>query len=358
MRWRHLILGLAMGWLGLPSAAWAILIEIKTPPTNKQVGGYLVSEDDNTLEIREDGKEQPKRYDKTKIKIIHRIETDRLKKLAQNEPKAYYDYAVQLADKELAADPEARYMARRLFLIAAYLDPQQFGHSALLSMIPLASTPAEAQQCRAMAFLLDPKGDASVLIKDAEKPAPMPKANELKDFQMALQYYRTGQIGPATKIAKQAGMDKVFSRVPGMMDQKTFVQRCDDATCTTCNKKGWMRCNVCNGNKIVANEFGRVVACTTCSGKGMLTCTTCGGTGANQTILDNEMQSVLRAELWVTEQLSGGAAAEKKDAGATKWSSILQARQVSRVVPLSLKTIIPNIDPRKCLYRDGKWVVP
>ena len=120
-----------------------------------------------------DGKEKIKDYELSKIDIIYQIDVERLKKLDKNDPKAYYDYAEELADKKWKDDPEARDMARRLFLIAAYLDPRQFGRSALLSMIPLAGTEAEARRCRAMAFLLDPKGDDKVLNWDAVTPPLM-----------------------------------------------------------------------------------------------------------------------------------------------------------------------------------------
>ncbi|GEM_PF-2051736 len=374
MRWRNIILGLAMSWLGMPSAAWAIIIDIfeppfmGAPPVKIRVVGYLVSKDDKTLVIRvfKDGKEKEKPYDRAKYKvnIIHEIDKDRLAKLVKDDPKAYRDYAEVLADKKLADDPEAKYMARRLFLIAAYLDPQQFGPSALVSMSSLAGTPAEARKCRAMAFLLDPKGAADVLKRDAVKPAPMPKdkTSALQDFQKALQWYRTGQILNAWSFAtKSKDMDKVCSMAPGMMDQKEFVQRCLDANCSTCNKSklipsGKVVCPMCNGfggTKV----FGGLQLCTTCKGQKILDCTACDGTGVNQTFPDDAMRIILQAELWAVDQMSGGDAGGKKGTGATTWSSILRARQVGPVSPLSLETIT-EFDPRKCLYRNGAWVVP
>ncbi len=144
MRRRSFLLGLAIGWFGLSSPARAILIVEKAPGA-VPVGGYLVSEAGQTLKIKmilPDGKEQSKVYDLSNIEILYKIDVDRLKKLDKNDPKAYLDYALELAAKKLDADPgatgaagrlvvdadpEARDTARRLFLIAAYLDPRQLG---------------------------------------------------------------------------------------------------------------------------------------------------------------------------------------------------------------------------------------
>lgn len=296
-----------MGWFGLSSPAWAILIKEKAPGA-VPVGGYFVSNDGKTLRIMTrspDGKETPTNYELLKIDIIHQIDTDRLKTLDKNDAKAYHDYAEVLADKKYADDPEAKDVARHLFLIAAYLDQRQFGRSALLSMSSLARTEAEARRCRALAFVLDPQGDA-----DALKP-PMPKApSALQNFEKALKFYRTGQIADAKNLANAIDLDMDFSKAVGGIDKATFLQWCTDAE---------------------------------------------GMTGSPP---EDRLRRILRAELWVIDQLPHGDAGDKTNAGETKWSSILQARQIKPVSLLSLETIDKDIDPHKCLYRDGKWVVP
>jgi hypothetical protein len=307
MRWRTFTLGLVIAWLALPSPAWGIVLE--TP--DGQVRGYLLSDDGTRLRVRvvlADGTEKTADYARTKVTIVHQIDAARLQKLDKNDPKGYFAYADLLADKKYAADPEARYMARRLFLIAAYLDGHQLGHDAMLRLSALAGTEEERRRCAALAFLLSPEGDAEAL-----KPAPPPKvpATDLQDFQKALQYYRSGQISSARILAGQKNVEAVFGLAPGKLDKATFLQWCTNAE---------------------------------------------GSSGSPPP--DDALRTVLRAELWAIDQLSRGGAGETKTADDSKWSSILQARQVRPVTPPSLETIIPEVDPRRCVYRNGKWEAP
>jgi hypothetical protein len=309
MRGRPFILGLAVGWFGLPFPAWAILL-VEKAPGSVPVGGYLAADDGATLKVKmllPDGKELIKTYDLSKIEIIHKLDARRLQKLDKSDPKAYYDYAEELADKKLDADPEAKDTARRLFLIAAYLDRRQFGRGALLRMSSLAASEAEARRCRALAFLLDPTADAGAL-----KAAPTPKApaDALQDFEKALQAYRTGLVANAQKLAASKDVDKAFGLAPGPIDKATFLQWCADA-----------------------------------------------GASPGTPPPEDRLRKILQAEVWVIGQLSGDAG-DKTGAGEAKWSSILQTRQVKPVSPLSLETIADDVDPRLCLYRDGKWVAP
>jgi hypothetical protein len=354
MQWRRFVLGLAVGFCCVPAAARAILIETG----GVQVGGYFHSDDGKTLTIKvrsADGTEKIKEYERGKIKIIHQLDRNRLENLSSDVPKGYRDYAEELALQK--NDPEAKDMAMRLLLIAAYLDPKQFGHSSLLRMSAIASTPLEARKCRAMAFLLDPTAAARLPKTDEVKPPPpaIAQAAALKEFGKALQYYRAGQIDAAKKSARFDGMDKIFTMAPGMIDQKTFLQKCTDATCTTCKSKGKLKCTVCNGKKVTRNTFGQVVPCTTCNGSGIVFCTACDGTGMNP-ISDEVLRIVIRAELWAVDQLAG-APRGKKGTADTTWSVILEARQANPVLPLSLETIT-EFDPRKCLYRNGAWTAP
>src|SRR5262245_31427244 len=178
--WRYL-LGLAVGLLCSASPALAILIEVNDGKKSEKIGGFLVRDDGPILIIRirtADGREQDIPYTLAKITVLHRLDEKRLASLSRDDPKAYRDYAEELAGKKdiLEKDPEARDRTMRLYLIAAYLKPEQYGSSSLLAMSKLASTPAEARRCRALAFLLDPKASDDILKAVVAKPAPLDKA--------------------------------------------------------------------------------------------------------------------------------------------------------------------------------------
>jgi hypothetical protein len=249
-------------------------------------------------------------------------------------------------------------MALRLFLIAAYLDPQKLGPGCLGSMVPLAGTPAEARKCRAMAYLLDPSGDAAQLKTGAAKPAELPaaQAGALKDFLRALRYYRAGQISLARSAAGREGVEPIFHAAPGMVDKNAFLQRCTDAACPTCKGKGKGTCATCGG-KGTFIQFGRLQRCPTCSGQKATACKACEGTGVGQDVPDDVLRLVLRAELWAMDRLAGSDPGGSGGSGETNWSALLQERHVSPVLPLSLESLT-EFDPRKCVYRNGAWVAP
>ncbi|MEX0819569.1 MAG: hypothetical protein WD070_08240 [Pirellulaceae bacterium] len=93
--------------------------------------------------------------------IIRAVDPERLAALKPESPEGYRSYAEDLAVK--TEDPEARVMAIRLYLIAAYLEPDELGRSCLLGMAGLARTPQEERAFRAMAFSLAPDHDPSLL---------------------------------------------------------------------------------------------------------------------------------------------------------------------------------------------------
>jgi hypothetical protein len=347
-----LVLAVGLFCATLPTSA--ILIESK----DGKVGGYVEDDDGTKLVIRvrtPDGREKRERFEHAKITILHRLDVKRLEGLSRDNPKAYRDYAEELARHK--DDPEARDTAMRLYLIAAKLAPEKFGSSSLLGMSALAS-PAEARKCRAMAFLLDPKADAGVLKDQAAKPVQPAKfpAGALGEFTRALQHYRAGRIQAAMDTAKHEGVEKVFSMTPEKIDQKTFLGWCNDASCKTCKPDGTVACTACKGSGVILNMFGQYERCPTCSGKKKVICPDCGGTHVRDPLPDDALRVVLRSELWALDQQGAGDDAGRKDATEAKgWSAVLQSRRLSPVLPLSLETIT-DFDPRKCRYRNGKWV--
>lgn len=350
---------LAAVLLSAPSA-WAILIE----SGGVQIGGYFVNDDGKTLKMRvvaADGSgEKPMSFERAKIKIIHHFERSRLETLDKAVPKGYADLAESLAVHK--ADPEARSVAMRLFLIAAYLDKGPLGAKCLMRMSKLTGSPAEARRCKAMAFLLDTNADASMLRADAVKPQPPNKAqiSALQDLLKALQFYRMGNaddVRRAREIAERKAMDNVFSAAPGIASSAAFQQLCNNAFCTTCKTKGTTKCTLCNGTGAM-NEFGQQKLCTRCKGKRtpglnytVSACESCDGQGVNQGIIDENLPVVLKAELWSLDRLSGGGNAKRADGS---WTSVIQSRQPSPAGSLSLETIT-EFDPRNCVYRGGVW---
>lgn len=382
MPYRLSFLAAAVALLCLALPASAIVLEVR----GGRVSGFLVNNDGKRLTIRvtgPDGQEKEVSYLLTEVKIVFRSDPKRLETLSRDDPKGYRTYADELAAaaagqlpgesadadnpslpvaqalarRSQSRDPEARYLARRLYLIAASLDPKGLGRDSLLRMSELSDDPTEARKCRALAFLLDPTADAELLKAPAVKaagPTQVPPAS-LQELEKSLQQYRAGKVSGAAESAKRFGLAEVFRQAPGNLDQKAFLQWCDNARCKTCGMKGHVRCSTCNGQRVAPGTFGARQTCATCNGKGATVCTTCEGTGVDALFPSGTLASILRAELWALDQLAGDT--NRKTSGGTSWSSALQARQVKPVQPLSLETIT-EFDPRKCHYRNGVWVLP
>jgi hypothetical protein len=284
----------------------AILIE--TGP-GKRVGGWLEDhKDPKKVAVRvkvPGGEDKVDVYDRAKIKIVHKVDLDRLKGFTRDKPRAYCDYADELAEQK--ADPEATEVALRLFVIAAYLDTPKLGRSCLEKMSALAADPADQRKYRAMAFLLDPD---PALLKLEPGKAPSPQSKAAKDglfyFRKALRQYRNGQFSEAQDNAKVAGADTYFNAAPGFMDQKSFIQACKDAI-------------------------------------------------ANKSLAEDNMDAVLRAEVWALDQMLPAEAAGKKGTSGG-WARVL-SNQLNPTPVLSLETI-SEFDPRTCVFKGGTWVAP
>jgi hypothetical protein len=338
--------------------AWAIVIETEK---KQRVAGYLVSEDPQKIVIHTktaEGKEKVNVFDPTKIKVIHKIDLPRLEKLSQEKPAAYIDYGRELA--QVKADPEAMDLALRLYLIAAFLDPPNLAERALVSMSELAAQPGDAHKYLAMAYLLDSKGDPKLLQSITTKPArpavPEVKvaAKALARFQKALERYRSGDGTNAKADANEKGVAEFFARAG--LDQRNFLQACDDLACTKCKKTGTVTCSACNGKGRIndpMNPFGGLIVCTTCNGKGKQKCPSCDGTGSNP-VPDDYLRAVLRAEVWAVDQIITMPPIAKKSPGS--WNRALNDHQTK--VPVLTLDAITGYNPRECVFRNGKWTAP
>ncbi len=309
MRFGRIVLS-ATGCLLLAALpAQSILIE--TGP-GKRVGGYLVAEDAKTISVRikpPGGKEKVEVFERAKVKVLHRIDRARLEKLSKDNPSGYRDYAEELAAKK--GDPESTDLALRLYLIAAYLDRAQFGKSGLLAMSNLAADPADARKYRALAFVIDPAADRSLLDAKAVKAAAPPGVDAkaaktlLQHFRKALEQYRNGEFDKAQANAAVKGVEFYFKAAPGLGDRERFVQACKDAIAT----------------KQAADDY---------------------------------VEAAIGAEIWALDQMLPTAPTGKQGGG---WSSVLHQGELTAVPLLSLETIC-EYDPRACVFRNGMWVVP
>jgi len=97
-------------------------------------------------------------------------------------------------------------MAMRLYLIAAYLQPDELGRSCLLGMAGLARTPEEERAFRAMAFSLDPDHDPSLLKTPKATAADFPgiKENDRQALGTALKLLRSGKLDEARRYFQRA----------------------------------------------------------------------------------------------------------------------------------------------------------
>jgi hypothetical protein len=145
----------------LPAQAVTILEKGNDQP----IRGFLVDQNEFSVTIREvlpGGATKERVLVRSNIEeIFLAVDYDRLASLRPENPQAYREYAEDLREKR--EDPDARATAIRLYLIAAYLDADGLGKSSLLGMTALARSPDEERRFRAMAYLLDPEHDRSIL---------------------------------------------------------------------------------------------------------------------------------------------------------------------------------------------------
>lgn len=346
-------------WVGLwlliiQSPAWSILIE--TVPDKRRVAGFVVSEDATKLVLRiptAGGKSSEEEFRKSKIRIIFRVDRERLARLTRDNPAAYRGYAEELAEQK--ADPEALDVALRLYLIAAYLDPPKYGRNCLLAMSAIAASSADARKYRAMALLLDPKSDESLLAPKAGSAAKIPDT-AWQTFESALREFRVGNVVVAKERAQEKGVGDCFDAVQGTLDKEQFIQACTEAICPRCHYGGrnTTRCPACSGS---GSDVSGTLRCANCQGKGVVKCPVCTGSGIDRKNLERHLEVVIRCELRAIDRRLPNAPAVEDRLATGTWSSAVSNPQLAPVPLLTLETIT-GYDPRKCVYRNGAWVAP
>jgi hypothetical protein len=356
-------LALALAFLLAPPVpARAVILELNAGP---RVSGFLVREDEREIVIRRvlDGREVEQAYPKADVALILRaVDPERLATLRPDQPRAYRDYAEELAEKR--EDPEARELALRLFHVAAVLDPEGLGRGSLLGMSTLADSPEQERRYRALAYLIDPKHDRGVLQPVASSGSRARSELGRRAFASALQAYRTQQTARAASLAGEPGVKERFDESPGLPSFDEFVKLCKDhPECGRCDAEGRVKCPECRGSgKLVPDANARNLdldggnRCPDCDGWGSIPCPDCGGKKAGVALTDAQLAAFLRAELAAESPADAPApAAPGTDAGPG-WAAALRAG--SRPAPLLSLRHLTRFDPTCSVYRDGRWVRP
>jgi len=274
---------------------------------DEPIRGFLVEETSTHIivnEVRPSGEVQKWILTRNEIDdIIRAVSEDELAALRNDSVAGYRQYAEDLAAK--TEDPEARAMAIRLYVIAAHLAPEEFARSCLLGAAALARTPEEERAFRALAFVLDPEHDATLLkqsklgASDSSTVSPQRRL-ELRE---AVRMLRSGRLAEARRFFARATVQKSmtsYEHVVSQADYETAVQ-----------------------------AKGRLPA-------GLL-------------------RKFITLEMALAEVAASAGNVEANE--ATPWSQLIARRATTPVKPLALEAVT-EFDPRACHFVDGKWVRP
>ncbi|MEO8496706.1 MAG: hypothetical protein ABI614_16680 [Planctomycetota bacterium] len=294
---------LVVGSVSVP--CWGVIVFKKGQ--DEPIRGFLINENAVSIEVHEplpSGKVREHILPRVAIDdIIRAIEPERLAALNPEAPDGYRSYAEDLAVK--TEDPEARAMAIRLYLIAAYLKPDELGRSCLLGMAGLARSPEEERAFRAMSFSLDPDHDPSLLKTPKLPTADFAgiKETDRQALRIALQALRTGKLIEARRHFSHAPVKAAAAYYSHIISESEY------------------------------DEAGRAV--------GRLT------------------PRLLRKFLTLEIMLSTTVPTEAGDSRPefAPWSQIIARDDTKPVSPQSL-TALTEFDPRQSIYRAGKWQAP
>ncbi len=284
------------------SLAVVILLKDKDQP----VVGFPVRETKDTVTIAQvlpGGKRRELSFDRSDIELIRKtVDPETLASLSSEKPRGYSNYAEELIEKQ--QDPEARQAAIRLYLIAAHLDREKLGYSAMLGLIRLARNQTEETKFRAMAYLVDPdRGE-----RELKRPAAVKAASTDLDDQTK------GRLLKAVRLLRQG---KKYSARQYLSYPDAKVAFAHFAEIMT------------------FNDFER--ACMR------------GDT------LPSTLRKLITLELMLVPNVSSKRTASTTLAGPVSWSESIRRDGTSPVPVLSLETLT-EFDPRLCHFRDGKWV--
>lgn len=232
--------------------------------------------------------------------VLITVSPERLASLSPHTPEAYRDYAEELAEKR--KDPDARDAAIRLYLIAAHLDPNRLGRSCLLGMVPLAENDEQARRFRAMAYLLDPQHDPQLLPSKQEASAGGGEdtAEGERILLKAVREFRAGNTRLARTLIDQDRVRRVVARYEDIITYDELYHAEYDTPPSTLYK-------------------------------------------------------IIRLELRLAR--GENTAEDENTEDGTKWSEVAKQGVGAPIKPLTLESLT-DIDPKECVFRNGKWTVP
>lgn len=348
--------GLALVCLSIsasPAAAVIIYVKEQAQP----IRGYFVREDDQAvtlLELRADGSTTERSIPRSQIEdMIRSVSEQRLSELDPSKPDAYREYAEELAEKR--KDPDAQQTSIRLFQIAAVLDPERLGRSCLLGMVPLARTADEQRRFRAMAYLLDPAHDTT-LLQTVSQPSASSTPSTLDDKQAefllkSLRMLRQGKRKEALAHARRCKLEERLPLLTETISYEEFEKACRP-TCPDCDR-GKQVCPSCGGTRTVARGDGSNVPCGACGASGEVPCTVCHGNFKSPPLAPSLLKRILEVETqWLPEVR--GAAPTTVPSEAPDWSRTARRDQTSPAHALNLDSLT-EFNPRHNRYVDGKW---
>lgn len=218
--------------LAAPGSGFAAVVIPKD--SGEPVFGYLLKNEPNRVVLREtlsDGGTRDREFARTEIdELIVTVDPARLQELRPDDPRGYLEYAEDLAEKR--RDPEARDTALRLYVIAAWLAPEQHGRGALLGMTALARSPEERRAFRALAFTLDGYRDPALLREESvvgTRARPTAKDTPASDGLLeCVRQLRRGNRTQAKRQAERKEIKAEFARLQGLVSYDDFLAACLD----------------------------------------------------------------------------------------------------------------------------------
>ncbi len=304
--WRTSWLGALLLVALTVSPAGAVIIIAKSDP-DRPIKGFLIRESESGVEFDEllpGGELRRRALPRAAIELVlYAFSAERLQSLDPKKPQDYRIYAEELAEKP---DPEARALAIRLYLIAAYLDPPGLGRGCLLAMSPLAAAPHEERKYRAMAYLLDPAHDRGALRPPSVVSLDAAGLTDLQRKALAtgLRALRSGDKSLAQQTSQQPPFRIALEQFESLLSLDEFVAAARDP---------------------------------------------------RELLSPGLLKRIVQLEL----ALSPAPGARRADEGGRplSWSELVAQGRDRRATPLTLEALTPY-DPRQSVYRDGKWVEP